>query len=266
MLRENIERRRVAWEQELVAGMRRDEPEAFMEFFRTYRPLLVAEARRLRVQPALCREMADECLDDVAMRLRRYTTPVPRALAPYLVRALRLHRLELLRGDRRRLDGERDGAASGDDPSGAAVGSVSEAALRDSAGPGHERTPASAALERLASMVEEGLSAEEEVILSWVSRWVPQSDIAEWLGISHGAARNRVMRLRARLKETALQHVASFTGRERMELIEFFRRTFATARDASGTRTEVAGARSRAAQPPQRAGNSLGNSRGDHEA
>jgi hypothetical protein len=32
MLRENVERRRVAWEQELVAGMRRDELEAFMAF------------------------------------------------------------------------------------------------------------------------------------------------------------------------------------------------------------------------------------------
>ena len=111
MLRENIERRRVAWEHELVAGMRRDEPEAFMEYFRTFRPLLIAEARRLRVQPALCREIADECLDDVAMRLRRYTTPVPRSLAPYLVRALRLHRLELLRGDRRRRVEELEGGA-----------------------------------------------------------------------------------------------------------------------------------------------------------
>ena len=74
-------------------------------------------------------------------------------------------------------------------------------------------------------MVEEGLSREEELLLSWVSRWVAQSDIAKWLGISHGAARNRVMRLRARLKEVAFQHAATFSGREREELREFFRRT-----------------------------------------
>jgi DNA-directed RNA polymerase specialized sigma24 family protein len=220
MLRENFERRRIAWEQELVAGMRRDEPEAFMEFFRTFRPLLVEEARRLRVQPALRHEMVDECLDDVAMRLRRYTTPIPRSLAPYLVRALRLHRLARRRGDARWAAG-RDAATPHDEPSAALRGTASEAALRDSAGPAHERTPASTALERLASMVEEGLTAEEELILSWVSRWIPQSDIAEWLGISHGAARNRVMRLRARLKDTALQHAATFTGRERIELTEF---------------------------------------------
>jgi DNA-directed RNA polymerase specialized sigma24 family protein len=243
MLRENIERRRVAWEQDLVAGMRRDEPEAYNEFFRCFRPLLIAEARRLRVQPALCREMVDECLDDVAMRLRRYTTPIPRSLAPYLVRALRIHRLAQRRSERRRADGERDGETSDDDPAAPLASSLSQAALRASAGPDGERTPASAALERLASMIEEGLSEEEELILSWVSRWVPQSDIADWLGITHGAARNRIMRLRARLKEVALQHAATFTGRERLELADFFRRTFATARDVNGNRTEPGGTR-----------------------
>ena len=256
MLRENIERRRIAWEQDLVTGMRRDEPEAYAEFFRCFRPLLIAEARRLRVQPALCREIVDECLDDVAMRLRRYTTPIPRSLAPYLVRALRIHRLALRRGERRRADGERDGETSDDESAAPLASSLSQAALRASAGPDGERTPASAALERLATMLEEGLSEEEELVLSWVSRWVPQSDIAEWLGISHGAARNRVMRLRARLKEVALQHVATFTGRERIELAEFFRRTFATARDASGNRTAGGGARNGEPLPPRRTGNS----------
>jgi hypothetical protein len=68
---------------------------------------------------------------------------------------------------------------------------------------------------------------------------VPQSDIAEWLGISHGAVRNRVMRLRARLKEVAMDHAATFTGRERDELSDFFRRTFATSHFTTLTRTIV---------------------------
>lgn len=230
MEREHIERRRAAREGDLIAGMRRDEPDAFLDFFRLFRPLLMAEARRLRVQPGLCEELVDECLDDVAMRLRQYTTPIPRALAPYLVKALRLHRYEQLRGERRRLEAEREGASNAVMPTdhrpGPVTGSVSEAALRDSAGPDYEPTPASTALERLVSMLEEGLSADEEVLLSWMSRWVPHTIIAEWLGISHGAARNRTMRLRARLKEAALRHAVSFTGRERAELMEFFRRTF----------------------------------------
>lgn len=228
MLRGDGERRRVAWEQELVMGMRRDEPEAFMEFFRAFRPLLLSEAHRLRVQEGLCDEMVDECLGDVAMRLRRHTTPVPRSLAPYLVKALRLHRLMVRRRDIRWADPSRSSDAHGFDASDTLAGSVSEAAVRDSRGPDLECLPGSSALERLATMVEEGLSAEEETLLAWVSHWVPQSTIAEWLGISHGAARNRVMRLRARLKEAALQHVLTFSPRERTELMDFFRRTFST--------------------------------------
>jgi DNA-directed RNA polymerase specialized sigma24 family protein len=237
-----------AWEQELVAGMRSDDPNAYMDFFRCYRPLLLGEARRLRIQPALCDEIVDECLDDVAMRLRRHTTPVPRSLAPYLIRALRLHYLAQRRGDRRRSSDERDAAASDAMPSEAAVlTTVSEATIRASAGDYVERQAGSTALERLASMVEEGLSDEEELIRCWVSRWVPQRLVAEWLGISHGAARNRVMRLRARLKEIAMQHVASFPDRERLELDEFFRRTFATTRRADGSRAD-GGQRARPAQ------------------
>ena len=160
------------WEQELVAGMRRDEPNAYLDFFRCYRPLLLGEARRMRIQPGLCDEIVDECLDDVAMRLRRYTTPVPRSLAPYPIRALRLHRLAQRRGDLRRSSDERDAAASDTVPSEAAVlSAVSEATVRASAGEYVERHAGSTALERLASMVEEGLSDEEELILSWVSRW-----------------------------------------------------------------------------------------------
>lgn len=241
MLRENVERRRAAWERELVARMRRDEPDAYREFLRTFKPLLMDEARRLRVQPALWEEVVDECLDDVALQLRRETTPIPRALAPYLVRALRLQRLKQYRGDRRRRDWEREGTDT-NDPGGPVESTVSEATRRASAGPGYERAPASPALERLASMLEEGLSPEEQLLFSWVSRWVPQSVIAEWLGMTHGAVRNRVMRLRARLKDATLQHAASFTGRERVEIEDFFRRTFPSGRYGRPTGTEGGGA------------------------
>lgn len=176
-------------------------------------------------------------------------------MSSYLIRALRIHRLALRRTERRRVDGERVGETSDNDPDAPLAASVSQASLRASAGPDDGSRPASTALERLPSMVEEGLSPEEELLLSWVSHWVPQSDIAEWLGITHGAARNRVMRLRARLKEVALQHAATFTGRERVELADFFRRTFATARDADGNRTESGGT-GLGPSPSRRASNS----------
>jgi DNA-directed RNA polymerase specialized sigma24 family protein len=187
-----------AWELELVAAMRRDDPHAYHDFFRCYRPLLLGEARRLQIQPALRNEIVDECLDDVAMRLRRPTSRVPLSLAPYLVRALRLHHLAQRRAALRRSSEERDAAASDAAPSEAAVPStLSEATIRASTGEYGDRHLGSTALERLASMVEEGLSDEEELMLSWVSRWVPQRQIAEWLGIGDEALAKiggRVMR------------------------------------------------------------------------
>lgn len=237
MWRESDERRRIAWERELVEAMRRDDARAFAAFFRAFRPLLMEEARRLGVQPGLRQELVDECLDDVAMGLRQYTRPIPRSLVPYLMKALRIQRALVRRGERRRADGEDAGAEHADlGVPMSTVASVSESTLRASAGADREPAPASTALERLASMVEEGLSEEEEMILAWLSRRVPQSEIAEWLGITHGAARNRIMRLRARLKDTALRCAARFTGRDREELDEFFRRAYAVGRgkDAAG--------------------------------
>ena len=86
-------------------------------------------------------------------------------------------------------------------------------------------------------MVEEGLTEEEEMIMSWVSHNVSQTDIAEWLGSTPGAVRTRVWRLRNRLKETSERYATAFTGRERRELDDFFRRMYAVARGYATSRS-----------------------------
>ena len=235
MWRENIDRRRAAWERELVDRMRRDEPEALSEFFQAFRPLLLEEARRLRVQPALRREIVDECLDDIVMHLLKYTAPIPRSLAPYLVKAFRYHRLKRLQAESRRQARERHGSGPGTLGM-ATLGTASEASVRDSAGPLAEPALPSLGVERLSTMVEEGLTEEEEMIMSWVSHDVSRSDMAEWLGVTTGAVRTRVWRLRERLKETSERYAAAFTGRERRELDHFFRRMYAVARGDATSR------------------------------
>jgi hypothetical protein len=57
--------------------------------------------------------------------------------------------------------------------------------------------------------------------------------MAEWLGVTTGAVRTRVWRLRERLKDTSERYAAAFTGRERRELDHFFRRMYAVARGAT---------------------------------
>jgi RNA polymerase sigma factor (sigma-70 family) len=219
-------------ERELVEGMRANEPAAFAEFMRRFRPLLLHESRRLGVQPALREEFVDDCMADVAMRLRQYTSTIPRSLAPYLVRALRLHRLYKRRSELRRETRAGVKERTDDFNADAARAALSESTTRISAGEYADDSPATDALERLVGMLDEELSDDERQILVWLGSLVPQSDIAEWLGISHGAARNRVMRLRERLKRSVKLCAAQLTLEERRTLDRQLRRMFgATALD-----------------------------------
>jgi len=68
------------------------------------------------------------------------------------------------------------------------------------------------------------LSKEETVMLVCVGRHLPLREIAGQLGISYGAARVRLHRLRERFRKLAIEHVASLKADERRELERFFRR------------------------------------------
>ena len=100
----------------------------------------------------------------------------------------------------------------------------SDDALRASRGPEAEDQSLSPAIERLALELERGLSADERQILGWLSQRVPQRQIAEWLGVTHGAARVRVARLRARLAAAAIRYAHRTDAADRTELDWFFGR------------------------------------------
>ena len=70
--------------------------------------------------------------------------------------------------------------------------------------------------------------------LDWVARWVPQRVIAEWVGMTHGALRIRVWRLRERLREAAVVYADHLSPAERLELKDFFRRTAMLRREDVG--------------------------------
>ena len=101
----------------------------------------------------------------------------------------------------------------------------SEASIRASAGPAAEAPTLSPVLERLSRVIDAGLREDERQMLRWVSASIPQRVIAEWLGITHNAARVRVLRLRERLIELAVRGDAGWTPHQRQELYEFFRRS-----------------------------------------
>ena len=209
----------------LIAALRRNQPGAFREFFERFAPLITALARLHRIPATGVDERVMEFLDDVAMRLWLPTTPVPRSLTAYLAAAFRRRSFNRARDVRRRaLLRDECAADTGSLAERVVPSAVSESALRTSYGPDLDPPALSPALERLALELERGLSPEERRLLAWLGQRVPQREIADWLGISHGAVRVRVTRLRARLRDAAFRYADRLDGEERAELDRFFRR------------------------------------------
>ena len=163
-------------------------------------------------------------LTDSALRLMQPTVAIPANLTGYLVAALR-HRLA---NDRRAVKRRvaANAAAAGVGGGERVVHEVcSEASIRASAGPAYEAPALSPVLERLSCVIDAGISDTERQMLRWISASIPQRLIAEWLGITHNAARVRVLRLRERLIDVALRGDTAWSPTERQELYEFFRRS-----------------------------------------
>jgi DNA-directed RNA polymerase specialized sigma24 family protein len=206
-------------------AMRRSERGAFKEFFERYAPLMEALARLQRLPDTDATERAMEFLDDAALRLSLPTTRVPRSLAAYLAASFRKRSLNGIRDARRRLR-LRDGVAADAGGSNERMlpSTVSENAARAAHGPLFEPPVLAPTIERLALELERGLSSDERRLLGWLGQRVPQREIAEWLGTTHGALRVRVTRLRARLRDAAFRHAERLDPAERAELDQFFRR------------------------------------------
>jgi DNA-directed RNA polymerase specialized sigma24 family protein len=211
----------------LVEGMRAGDARAFAEFYARFQPLLAAELRRRGVALADGEEWLVETLTDAALRLADVALPRPHSLAAYLVVALRHRLANAWRDGARRLT--REAGVQGSEPSdadGAAAGAAasSEGTRRYSRPADAEVATPSAALARLADALLRDLSESDRLLLVWVSHYVPQRQIAAWLGITHAAAKVRLCRLRRRLHERALRHAEAIDGEERHAVLRFLDR------------------------------------------
>ena len=233
--RQHVESAESWTDQELLQRMRRDDAVAIREFYRRFMPVLWKEARRAHVQPALRDDLAFDCLGDSAIHLMQATVAVPSNLTGYLVAAFRHRLANDRRATKRRLAAGTAAVSYATDER--VVREVcSEASLRASAGPAAEAPPLSPVLERLSRVIDAGITDQERQILRWVSAAIPQRLIGEWLGITHNAARVRVLRLRDRLIEVALRYDGPWRPGEREELYAFFRRCGLSERAVRGRR------------------------------
>lgn len=228
----------------LVAAMRTDDGHAWAEFFRRFRPLLVAYARRARPTPGvsdadIVGAMVDDLMAGEAERLTGPNAPTVSTLAPYLLRAARNRLLNLRRAASRRMRRYGEAATLQRDGESVVEPLCSEYVLRLSAGemmvresaPGPSLSASRdddevdpAPVLRLAAALRRATTTDEQMLLAWVAQRVPHRTIAMWLGVSYDAATKRIWRLTRRLRGAGVRHAATLEPGERREIERFLRR------------------------------------------
>ena len=206
----------------LLAGIHDGDESAIRELFLLYAPLLRDQARRMGVDGDERDDMVTTLLDDVVLHLMEHRL-APRDLARYLVVAFRNRARRRHRDLSRRDDNQ---AAGYSEIGGAHQSVVAECisdytiSVTDAGEPPQSRSAISALAERVAAELDSG----EMTMMIGIGRHMPLREIAEQLGISYGAARVRVHRLRERFRGIATDYLAALEPEDKNELSRFFRR------------------------------------------
>jgi hypothetical protein len=210
---------------DVVAGIQRGDPWALDEFIVRFGRLLFDRARRLGIPRARCEDTVVRVIEAVGQRLAAGEIQIQSSVAAYLVRCFQREyaRAEKTEQRRARILRERmqDSADTGEQ---FVQGSCSEYVIATSRGSDWEPAPIALAVERLATMIEDELTADEERLLTWVSNEVDLGALAREFGLKYDTLAKRIRRLRVRMRTAALRHAEHFALEERQALVRFFTR------------------------------------------
>jgi DNA-directed RNA polymerase specialized sigma24 family protein len=209
----------------LLAAIHRGEERAIADLFLLYAPLLRDQARRMSIPPDERNEFVTTVLDDVVLHLIE-SRIAPRHLTRYLVAALRNRARNHHRDSGRRV-ATQDGAYVMQRPGLERIVAEchSEYGLRAALPVDDAESPLlRSAMIGLASRCARDLTKEEMTMMVGVGRHVPLRDVAEQLGVTYGAARVRLHRLRERFRKLAIEYMGALKSEERREIERFFRR------------------------------------------
>jgi DNA-binding Lrp family transcriptional regulator len=210
----------------LLAAIRQGEPAALRALFVFYAPLLRDQARQMGVPEDERADLVTRVLDDFVLRVLDAGL-APYDLARYLVGATRNESRKDHRGrTRRRATDERAYTMLAHPDQRVVAECHSEYGLRSAMASEDAGDPASlrSAIIKLAQWSALALQPDELALMVGVSRHVPVRDLAAQAGISYGAARVRVHRLRERFRKLVVQYVASLDTGEQREVERFLRR------------------------------------------
>lgn len=208
----------------LLAGLRAEEPGAFLEIVRRYQELVFKYARQLGVRAEEQREWVTDLFHDVVLSLIKPGAIVPSSLGSYFARACRNKAYMAYRTRTRRA--RRESAASTPDSEGGSIVTTlcSEAMLRNARGVDLEVADGlSVTLQRFTKKLEANLSPDDRQLLDWSTESVPLRLIAEWEGISRDAAAHRLSRLKNRLRKLTPAILDEFDSADRAEIERFLR-------------------------------------------
>jgi DNA-directed RNA polymerase specialized sigma24 family protein len=209
----------------VLLAIHRGDERAIEELFLLYAPLLRDQARRMSIAPDERNEFVTTVLDDVVLHLIE-SRIAPRHLTRYLVAALRNRARNYHRDSGRRV-AMQDGAYTTQGPARERIVAEchSEYGLRAALpADGAESPLLRSAMMCLAERCARDLTSEEMTMMVGVGRHVPLRDVAEQLGVTYGAARVRLHRLRERFRKLAIEYVGALKSDERREIERFFRR------------------------------------------
>lgn len=212
-------------QQRLIAAIRRGEEPAMHELFVLYAPLLRDQARKMSVPGGERDQLVDTLLDDIVIHLVEVEIP-PRELTTYIVTSLR-NRARTRHRDatRSRQADESSYGEYGDSTERIVAECHSEYGMRASLpSDSDQEAPLRSAIKKLADRSASELSQDELILMIGVSRRIPLRDLAEQLGLSHGAVRVRLSRLRERFIRLAIQYVTTLEPGEKREIERFLRR------------------------------------------
>lgn len=211
----------------LVVGMRNGWEAAYAEFCGRFVALLSGLARRGGIRPEDRPALLIEFLDDAAMRLGCSAFPMPRSLVAYLAASFRARLAQEVRGKTRR-QRRNDGLTMeiGGGSERAVAESVSAYSIACTAGPeadaigttGDGDNASDGIRGRLVVALLSAVSESERTMLGLMAQRMPQREIAEMLGVTPGAIRVRILRLRERLWREAVAYANTVPVKEGLAL------------------------------------------------
>lgn len=216
----------------LLVGIRREERDALREFARRFRPLLLDQAYRLGVDRSERETVVAAFLDDILLKLARIQAP--RSLATFVVTAFRNQTVDAQRADMTRA---RHDAAECELIGGEQVirATCSEFALRAALGADEDPASTTVPTTTLVNALMHACTQEECNLLVWSSHRVPMREIAQWLGISYVAAKQRLARLRTHLARESIQYLPNLDPADRAAITRLLRRADVVIDDSDTT-------------------------------